>query len=325
MLRYAVLACVLAVVGCKRHHDHPVVPTPGSAAGSATACPAGEPEGALAWIRDDYAGALACAKARHVPLVLDLWAPWCHTCLSMQTTVLVDKSFAPDAKKFVFASLDTDRDDNAAALVRLAISAWPTFYVVGDDETVMARFVGAASLAQFHGFLDAGAKAVAGGVAAVDAHLLGAERALAVKDYTTADTELTASIGVAPAAWVRRPEVLGSLILAKYRRHDLVGCLETAEHYMATTGNAAAASDFLVTAMSCADDAVKASKPDAAAVKAVRTHAVARWKELLGDDTAQLSVDDRSDAMASQREALDALGDKAGAKAIAEQQAKLLD
>jgi thiol-disulfide isomerase/thioredoxin len=325
MLRYAVLASVLVVVGCKRHHAHLIETTIGSAGSAANACPAAEPEGSLSWIRDDYAGALACAKARHVPLVLDLWAPWCHTCLSMQTTVLVDKSFEQDAGKFVFASLDTDREDNAPALVRLAISAWPTFYVIGDDETVMARFVGGASIAQFHGFLDAGARAVTGGVAAADAHLLSAERALAVKDFTSADTELTASIGVAPAAWIRRPEVLGSLILTKYRRHDLAGCLDTAEQYMATTGNAAVASDFLVTAMSCADDAAKAGKPDAEAVKNVRTHAVARWKELLGDDTAQLSVDDRSDAMASQREAMDALGDKAGAKAVAEQQAKLLD
>src|SRR3984885_11382743 len=155
MLRTVVIAGVL-VAGCKGHrNDQPVAPPAGSAAGSAVAatCPTGEREGSLAWIRDDYAGALACAKSKNVPLVLDLWAPWCHTCLSMQTTVLVDPSFAGDANKFVFASLDTDKDVNAPALTKLAISAWPTFYVVGNDETVMARFVGAASLAQFHGFL----------------------------------------------------------------------------------------------------------------------------------------------------------------------------
>ena len=115
----------------------------------------------------------------------------------------------------MFASLDTDREDNAPALMRLAISAWPTFYVIGDDETVMARFVGGASVSQFHAFLEAGERAVVGGVAAADAHLLSAERALAVKDLATADTELTATIGVAPVAWVRRGEVLGSLILTK--------------------------------------------------------------------------------------------------------------
>src|SRR5580698_7498870 len=140
MLRTVVLAGVV-LAGCKGRHNESPPPATGSAAPTAT-CPTGEREGSLAWIRDDYAGALACAKAKHVPLVLDLWAPWCHTCLSMQTTVLIDPSFAADADKFVFASLDTDKDVNAPAQAKLAISAWPTFYVVGGDETVMARFVG---------------------------------------------------------------------------------------------------------------------------------------------------------------------------------------
>jgi thioredoxin-like negative regulator of GroEL len=324
MLRTVVLAGVV-LVGCKGHHQ-PEGAAPPLAAGSAAAtCPTGEREGSLAWIRDDYAGALACAKSKRVPLVLDLWAPWCHTCLSMQTTVLIDPSFAADADKFVFASLDTDKDINAPAQTKLAISAWPTFYVVGGDETVMARFVGAASVAQFHSFLDAGAKAVAGGALAADAHLLGAERALAVKDLATADTELTAAIAAAPADWPRKPDVLGSLILTKSKRGDLAGCLDVAEQDLAATGNAAVASDFLVTAMDCADTAEKDKKLDAKLIAKLRGDAAARWKALLADTTAQLSVDDRSDAMASLRETLDKLGDKSGAKAIAEQQAKLLD
>ncbi|HEY1546947.1 MAG TPA: thioredoxin family protein [Kofleriaceae bacterium] len=326
MLRMIVLAGVV-LAGCKGHRNEspPPAPAAGSAAPIAATCPTGEREGSLAWIRDDYAGALACAKSKQVPLVLDLWAPWCHTCLSMQTTVLIDPSFAADADKFVFASLDTDKDVNAPALTKLAISAWPTFYVVGGDETVMARFVGAASLAQFHGFLDAGAKAVAGGAPAADAHLLGAERALAIKDLATADTELTAAIAAAPADWPRKPDVLGSLILTKSKRGDLAGCLDLAQTSMNATGNAAVASDFLVTAMDCADTAEKAKKLDAKLIAQVRGQAAARWQTLLADKTAQLSVDDRSDAMASLRDTLDKLGKPADAKAMAEQQAKLLD
>jgi len=37
---------------------------------SASAAPAG------GWIADDYARALAEAKARHVPIFVDAWAPW---------------------------------------------------------------------------------------------------------------------------------------------------------------------------------------------------------------------------------------------------------
>jgi hypothetical protein len=32
--------------------------------------------GALPFVADDYATALADARARNVPLVVDVWAPW---------------------------------------------------------------------------------------------------------------------------------------------------------------------------------------------------------------------------------------------------------
>jgi thiol-disulfide isomerase/thioredoxin len=293
------LALLLGVLACK----HPPDP-----------CPKGHREGQLTWIADDYPGALACAREKHVPLVVDLWAPWCHTCLSMQSTVFVDPTFDVEANRFVFLALDTDRESNAAALGKMSISAWPTFYVIGNDETVLARWVGAASLMQFHEFLASGA--VGGG----EAHWLSAERALAMKDLANAEPELVAAL--AGTSEARRPEILNNLILVKWKRQDLPGCLDVADKHMNETGNTAAASDFLVTAMSCAEAAEKDS-PDR--VKALREAAVARWKQLLAEPKSPMSVDDRSDAMASLREALDALGQKDEAHAIAEQQRALLD
>ena len=32
--------------------------------------------GVLPFIADDYAGALAAAKAKNVPLLIEVWAPW---------------------------------------------------------------------------------------------------------------------------------------------------------------------------------------------------------------------------------------------------------
>jgi thiol:disulfide interchange protein len=127
-------------------------------------CGKAHPEGSMVmpWIADDLASALACARQRGVPVVVDEWAPWCHTCLSMQSTVFTDPSFKGDVDRFVFARLDTDKPANAEAVAKYPPSAWPTFYVIGEDrasgrtDAVLARFVGAASLAQFHAFLDAG-------------------------------------------------------------------------------------------------------------------------------------------------------------------------
>jgi thioredoxin-like negative regulator of GroEL len=302
----------LALAACQRHGSS--LPADDTCGGKAHA------EGPLAWIADDYPGAMACARRRHVPLVVDLWAPWCHTCLSMKSTVLRDPSFTADHDRFVFVALDTDREANAPALARLSISAWPTYYVLDDDEQVLARFVGAGSVAQFHGFLDAGERARAGGVPAADAHLLGAQRALAIKDLPTADTELTAALAAAPATWSQRAETLGALILTKRKRGDYAGCLDVADRHMAETGNAVAASDFLVTFATCAEQA-----KDDARVPVLRERAVARWRQLLADPNAQLSVDDRADAMASLWEMLDALGRHDEALALAEQTRALLD
>jgi tetratricopeptide (TPR) repeat protein len=91
---------------------------------------------------------------------------------------------------------------------------------------------------------------------------------------------------------------------------------------MDETGNAAPASDFLVTAMTCAEQRAQ-DEPDR--VKALRERAAARWKQLIADANAPLSVDDRSDAMASLRETLEALGNKDEAHAVAEKQRALLD
>src|SRR5574338_234317 len=155
MTRLALLACVLGFA-CKKQEpaDKPAATPPPPP----SACAKAEAKGPLAWIEDDYASALACAREKKVPLVLDLWAPWCHTCLSMQTTVFTDPAFAADAPKFVFAALDTDREGNASAVGKFPPSAWPTFYVIGNDEAVLARFVGAASVTQFRDFLASGAR-----------------------------------------------------------------------------------------------------------------------------------------------------------------------
>jgi len=314
------------------NHGEPVAARSVEPVAAGDPCAKAHAEGAevMPWIADDLPSALACAKARKVPVVVDLWAPWCHTCLSMQSTVFTDPSFKPDVARFVFAALDTDKEINATALASYPTSAWPTFYVVGEDrstgkpDAVLARFVGAASLAQFHAFLEAGLKAQAGGAAGADAHLLGAERAIAVKDFPTAEQELALALGQAPADWSRRPDALTSLIASKKKRKDYAGCLDVADKSLADTGSAAAATDFIVTAMACADE-LKAEAPLADRIKQLRERSAARLVALIADAGAPLSVDDRSDALATLRELLDALGKPADAKAAAQTQRALLD
>jgi thiol-disulfide isomerase/thioredoxin len=312
------LVIPLVTAGCKKDAAAPA-PDKQPAKVSA-ACAKATQEGPLAWIEDDYDAAIACAKEKNLPVVLDLWAPWCHTCLSMKSTVFVDPSFQPDADKFVFASIDTDREASAPVVAKLPLSAWPTFYVINHDETVLARWVGSSSTPQFHAFLDAGTKARAGAEGA-GKHLLEAERALAAKNYGAAEKALTLALAEAPADWVRRPDALVSLLSTTSRQMDRARCVEVAIENMDKTGSSASAADFASLALSCASD----EKLDATRVGVLRALAIKRLEGLLAQADAPLSVDDRSDAMVILRETYEAIGKKDEAKALAEKQRALID
>jgi tetratricopeptide (TPR) repeat protein len=246
----------------------------------------------------------------------------------MKTTVLADASFAVENSKFIFAALNGDREDNAPALAKFPVAAWPTYYVVSRDEIVLARFVGAASVLQFRAFLDTAAQAATGDLpAGHQAFLLAAERALAAKDFKTAEVQLEMAIADAPHDWPRLPDALVSLIGIKRKQRDIPGCLEVAERHLNQLGNTASASDFLASATTCAEERLAGTHDPAiiASVKNLREQAVARWRRLLGDSTAVLSVDDRSDLLVNLRETLLALNQTAQAKMAAEQQRVLLD
>lgn len=309
------------------------------------ACKGPEVKGPLAWFSDDYNAALACARESSRPLVIDLWAPWCHTCLSMKHTVLVDKSLEPLAERFVWLELDTDQEKNAVALAKFPPQVWPTFFVAAPaDESVQARYLGAASVTQFRAFLGEGEKAVlalqAGDLPEGSPLRLvrDGDQAMAQSEWTAARTSYGQALASLPKESARRPDVLVSMISAFYKGQDYPGCFALAQREMGNTGASASAADFLYYGALCAGrildiadgkapaGTTPASElPDAATIKAFREAAVARLGAIVDDEQSPMSVDDRGDAMRIAREIEEALGDKEGARALAERQRALLD
>jgi tetratricopeptide (TPR) repeat protein len=155
-----------------------------------------------------------------------------------------------------------------------------------------------------------------------DKRLLAAERALAKKDFATADSELTAALAEAPADWVRRPDVLVSLISTKKNRSDYDGCMILARSGMGQTGTSSSAADFLSIALECASEKAKDDPTHAASL---RQEAMTRLETLINDPKAQLSVDDRSDAMLILRETYKEVGRNPDAINLAEKQRMMLD
>src|SRR5688572_16127542 len=67
----------------------------------------------LAWFEDAADAAQAEAVRTGKPLLVDLWAPWCHTCLSMKNFVLTRDKLGELSTDFVYLALNSERAQNA--------------------------------------------------------------------------------------------------------------------------------------------------------------------------------------------------------------------
>lgn len=300
--------------------------TPAIAPPVVDACGAAKREGGpLRWFHDDYAGALACARSKSLPLMIDMWAPWCHTCLSMQAYVLTDERLADYDRRYVFLALDTDREANAAIVAKFPPAAWPTFFAISSqDESIQSRFVGAATVDQFAAFLDDGERGhqATGGVAlaAHEAAARDGDRASAAKQWGVAIDAYAKALATAPSPWGRAPDVMVSLLSAHNRDKRWAACPQVVRDHLPNVGNAASASDFSAMALACAE-----AQTDAKVAGELRDAVVARLRALVDDRTAPLSIDDRSDALMYLRQGLDALGRADEARDAAMRQRVLLD
>ncbi len=289
-----------------------------------------EVEGPIRWFHDDYTAALGEAKQKKIPLVIDVWAPWCHTCLSMKHYVLKDPSMAAFADRFVWLALDTDKPSAAAVLEKFPVRAWPTFFVISPlDESVQARFQGSATLDQFRGFLAQGEKghldasAKEGALKPDDPLFLvrQGDRAALSGDLSGAEEAWTAALEKAAPDWERRPDVLVSRISALFHGEKWSACVDLGDAAMDQTGNSARASDFLIYATMCARSLDQNDED----IRAFYHRAVKRLEDLDSNPQAPLSYDDRSDGLHILRDIHEALGDKDAAHAAAERQRALLD
>jgi thioredoxin-like negative regulator of GroEL len=344
-----VVPWALAVVACSKGGAANVEATqrPSSSAESAEAAPAavdvpsGTPRGAehegvpgarpapgaaphvrngIAWYEDAPDAAFAAARASGKRVVVDLWAPWCHTCLSMQNVVMTAANLPAMADRFVWLAVDTEREENASLLERLPVAVWPTFYVVDAGPAdaarvdIRGRWLGAASAEQFSRFLSESDRlpsaSSAGGAADAASALATADALAAQGRHADAAAAYAALLERAPQSWPRRPETLVALMTALWKAKDIDTCLRVAESSLGQTGAAASAVDFSSYALECAAQAQPGSDRSTALRRAIAQRLEPSCK--LG--TPELSPDDRADACDKLATARAALGDAEGAR-----------
>jgi tetratricopeptide (TPR) repeat protein len=282
----------------------------------------------LAWYEDAPEAAIRAASAAQQLLVVELWAPWCHSCLSMQNFVLSAENLPTFAERFTWLAIDTERIENASFTSQLPVGVWPTFYVVTPELEVHGRWLGAASPAQFARFLSDSQQtfelAQSAKLPPDDARSLvrAADRLATRQEFTEAASKYAQALAAAPMAWPRRADVLVSHISALFKAKAFPQCLEVANRHMGDTGVAASAVDFAYYALECAS---ARAPSDGATALATQKLVQARLDGLCRQGSAELSPDDRADACDKLASVLRALTKTAEARSATEQRLAILE
>ncbi len=274
----------------------------------ATSAPPAAPP-VLPFVEDDYARALSEANARGLPIFVEAWAPWCHTCRSMRAFVFTDASLKGRARQFVWLSINTERKGNAPFLMKYPVEAWPTFFVVDPKtETAVLRFVGGATVPEVQRLLDEGRLAERGPQRGVDEILARADRLYGEKKNAEAAAAYREALSKAPPRWKPYARVVESLLFALRRIDDHAGCATTARDALPKLEGLPAAAHVAESGLDCAL-ALKADDPARPALVATLA---ADARDVIAHRRPDVAADDISSLYGSLEEEREAAGDEEG-------------
>jgi tetratricopeptide (TPR) repeat protein len=273
--------------------------------------PAKAPPSGIVFIDDDYAGALAKAKAEQKPLFLDSWATWCHSCLSMKAFVFPDAGLRAAKDAVVWLAIETETEKNRPVTEKYPVDGLPTFLIIDPiTEQVIGKWLGTSSVNEMRQFVvdtvaawqttRKGGKLSPATEAEREGHTAeqAGDRQAAAKAYRRA-------LQLTDAKDPRRPERVALLVSALGglgTPEAAKECVQLASQELNKMPSSPPGADFSINAADCA--AEQKSDPQA---QALLTAALARMEKLAGDSRSALSVDDRSDLYAHLADHLDAL------------------
>ena len=285
---------------------------------------------AVPFIDDDYPKALAQARARNLPIFLEAWAPWCHSCRSMQAYVYTDAKLKPYADRFVWLAIDTEKPGNAATVAKFPVGAWPSMYVIDPrTETVTFRWTGSATIAQLLRFLEE-AKAPASGksltpgaaeAAKLQGQLAEADRLYGAAAWDKAATAYAAVIASAPAQWAPLPRVADAYLFSLQKAERGAECARAAREILPRIAGTPSAGTVATVGLDCAVG-LAADAPDRSAAIADLERAA---RTALDDPALGLADDDRSGLYISLLGAREDASDEVGKKRLSAEWIALLE
>jgi len=320
---------LLALASCKEKESKPPTPTKTDPGPTVTksdvkdaAATHGTPSEAMVWVQEDYGKALTMARERNMPLVIDTWAAWCHTCMEMEKTVLTQAALGDIASEFIWVRIDSERPANAEVIAKYPIAVTPTYYVVDPkDEAILGRQLGGCDNTQFQDLLK-NALAARGDQATpkepADQLLVEATQAAAAGNDEEASRLFAEARKVAPENWPRLPELLLGQLTQLHNKGQHKECAEFAIKSLPLSTEAPAPLGIMAVA---AEMCARESKAPLA--RKVRGAIISAVDICLANDRG--GVVERSEAMQMKRYSLDGLGRMDEAIAVAKQEREILD
>lgn len=269
----------------------------------------------LPFIEDDYDRALADARAHARPLFVDVWATWCHSCLSLKRFVLTDPRLASEAERFTWLSIDSEKAENAKLVAKLKLEVLPTLFVL-DPTTEEAKWTWRGSLTteELRIALDGAlAPAAASGLAKADA-------AAARGDKREARA-LYAKLVSDAALKTERPRIVDAYVALLADDKAWAACAETARKEGPTLPLGTYRVDVAVTGVDCVTESTKKASELSLRLPPL----VAELETVLASPAGAILDDDRSGAFDALVSAHGALGDDAAKKRAATRWAAFLE
>lgn len=320
----ALVVMLLALgAGCSRSKTQPQqVPAEPASVASTTAKSALSEHGPLPFIEDDYELALSRARERGLPLFVDVWAPWCHTCLSLQTYVLSDPEMAAYADRFVWLAIDTEKDKNQGFIEKFPIEAWPTLLVIDSaKEAPVLKWLGSLTADELRALLGDAATGIAQGSAdgEAGAKLLEAEHAAAENKRQEAVVAYRAALVAAPAGWSKRARAVDGLQAQLARQREFAACASLASEEIPAMPKGTSLANVALSWLSCA----RSMTGDAGKKESER--AAQTVERIARDGLSSILPDDRSSMYEELVDFRKEAGDKEGAKRAAAEWASFLE
>jgi thiol-disulfide isomerase/thioredoxin len=281
------------------------------------------PADPLRFIENDLPAARALAIRQRKLLLVDAWAPWCHTCLSMRAFVFPDPSLRPLARHVVFAAIDTDQPSSADFLDSYPVHACPSLFILhpasGD---VLACWPGSCSAQELKTLVDDAVR-VADATAPVGVplrDLTDARGALAARDLERAQHGFARLLARMNPSWSRWTEALTGAIETLRAAGSFPACADFGAAHLREVSGASRPGDFAAMTLDCA-----ARLPPGQQRSAVEKAAIAMLRDLVNAPAPHASVDDRPDLLGILADDLESSGDHAAALQMHEQRIAMLE